>query len=190
MGQRRLRDRAAIVACAVLVAVAVASCSDDDEGSAASATTADAFGPAQCAPSDPPLQVDRIAAAIAAVESERGGPQEYFEINATALLVNVLVADVENEVVVPYVFVGDELRADEPLAGAQGFIFTADALAFDPQRVLSCVGDQLPDSTLELFFVEGGERGVRYNVLTSNDLGGQLAIEVNGQGQVLSVDTL
>lgn len=195
-GRRPEVPHALLGVLAVVGVLAGAACSDDGAGStsgtgpAGAPTTADAFGPPECAPADPSLLVDRIEAAIAAVEAERGGPQQYFEINATPVLVNLLVADVDAEVVVPYAFVGDELSSDEPLAGAQGFTFAADALAFDPRRVLSCIADQLPESTLELFFVEGGERGVRYNVLTSNDLGGRLAIEVNGQGQVLSVETV
>lgn len=175
----------AAVAAAVLV---LASCSGDDD--AATTTTASPFGPAECAPASPVLLVDQIDEAIAAVEAELGGPQEFFEINATALLVNLFVADVTTETVTPYVYVGGELTSQDPLAGAQGFTFVAEQIAIDDQRVLSCIVPELPDSSLDVFFVEGADGGVRYTVLTSNDKGGQLTVEVNGQGQVLAVDAV
>ena len=59
------------------------------------------------------------------------------------------------------------------------------------QRVLSCITDQLPDSGLDVFFVEANADGaVRYTVLTTNAQGGQLTIEVTGAGLVLAVDAI
>ena len=179
------RRRAAAALAAVL---ALAACSGDDE--AAPTTTASPFGPAECAPGAPVLLVDQIDDAIAAVEAELGGPQEYFEINATSLLVNLFVADVATQTVTPYAYVGGELTSEDPLDGAQGYTFVADQVQVDDQRVLSCVVPALPDSTVDVFFVEGADGGVRYTVLTSNDKGGQLTVEVSGEGQVIGVDAV
>lgn len=181
-----MRRRVAALAAVVLVGV-VAACSGED---ASPDTTESPFGPTACPAAEPPLLVDQIDEAIAAVEAELGGPQEYFEINATSLLVNLFVADVATQTVTPYVYVGGELSSQEPLDGAQGFTFFADAVAIDGERVLSCIVRDLPESTLEVFFVEGADGGVRFSALTSNELGGQLTVEVNGQGQVLAVDTV
>lgn len=183
-----MRRGATAAAAAAAVILAAAGCSGDDGSSPSS--TASPLGPTACAEADPPLLVDRIDDAIAAVEAELGGPQEYFEINATPLLVNLFVADVATETVTPYAYVGGELSAQEPLDGAQGFTFVAESLEFDERRVLSCIVPQLPESVLDVFFVEGADGGVRYTVLTSNDKGGQLTVEVNGQGQVLAVDAV
>lgn len=181
-----MRRRVAALAAVVLVGV-VSACGGDD---ASPDTTESPFGPTACPAAEPPLLVDQIDEAIAAVEAELGGPQEYFEINATSLLVNLFVADVETQTVTPYVYVGGELSSQEPLEGAQGFTFFAEAVAIDGERVLSCIVRDLPESTLEVFFVEGADGGVRFSALTSNELGGQLTVEVNGQGQVLAVDTV
>ena len=135
--------------------------------------------------------VDEIDAAVAAVEAELGGEQVYFEINATALLVNLFVADPEARTVTPFAYVGGELSSQAPLPVESGSAFPASALAFDPQRVLSCVVAESPASTPEVFFVEANADGaVRYTVLTTNSQGGQLTIEVAGQGLVLAVDAI
>jgi hypothetical protein len=183
-----MRRRGAARAAAVVLMVAVTACSGGDDASPE--TTESPFGPTACPAAEPPLRVDQIDEAIAAVEAELGGPQEYFEINATSLLVNLFVADVETRTVTPYVYVGGELSSQEPLDGAQGFTFFAEAVAIDGQRVLSCIARDLPESTLEVFFVEGADGGVRFSALTSNELGGQLTVEVNGQGLVLAVETV
>ncbi|MCX6523062.1 MAG: hypothetical protein NTZ21_20590 [Actinobacteria bacterium] len=174
------------VACAVVL---LSACSDD--GDSAPETTF-SLGPTECAVvDDPVLMVDEIDAAVAAVEAELGGEQVYFEINATPLLVNLFVADPVAKTVTPYVYVGGELSAEEALPVESGSAFPASALAFDPQRVLSCITDQLPDSGLDVFFVEANADGaVRYTVLTTNAQGGQLTIEVTGAGLVLAVDAI
>ncbi len=178
---------AALLAGAATLAT-LPACGGDDE--AAPGTTF-ALGPTECAAAAPVLMVDQIDDAVAAVEDELGGEQVYFEINATPLLVNLFVADAEAKTVTPYAFVGGDLSSQDPLPVESGSAFPASALSIDPQRVLSCITDQLPDSVLEVFFVEANaEAAVRYTVLTSNDQGGQLTVEVTGQGLVLAVDTL
>ena len=177
------------LAVAVACAAVLSGCSDD--GDSAPETTF-SLGPAECAVADDPvLMVDEIDAAVAAVEAELGGEQVYFEINATPLLVNLFVADPVAKTVTPYVYVGGELSAEDPLPVESGSAFPASALAIDPQRVLSCITDQLPDSGLDVFFVEANADGaVRYTVLTTNAQGGQLTIEVTGAGLVLAVDAI
>ena len=148
--------------------------------------------PAECpAAADQPLAVDQIAPAIAAVEAELGGLQEYFEVNATEAVVNLFVAGTAADgsgTVTPYAFSRGELTA-QPASPADGNRFAADAVQIDPQRVLSCLVEQLPSSMITAFVVEGGPNGaVRYSAVVASEQGGQLVVEVSGTGQVLSVD--
>ena len=100
--------RARSAAVVVLLAALGAACSDDSGGSSpsdttspgasvvadstdASATTGSDGSGTSVAPLPPPI-VDQIAAAVDALETELGGPQRYFEINATAQLINLFVA--------------------------------------------------------------------------------------------------
>ncbi len=181
--------RAGLAVVAACAAVLLSACSDDGE---AAPETTFSLGPAECAVADDPvLMVDQIDEAVAAVESELGVGQVYFEINATPLLVNLFVADPVAKTVTPYAYVGGALSAEEPLPVEAGSAFPASALSIDPQRVLSCITDQLPDSGLDVFFVEANADGaVRYTVLTTNAQGGQLTIEVTGNGLVLAVDAI
>ena len=78
-----------------LVVVACGCSGDSSTADPASTTEPPAAidtAPTECAPATPELKVDQFADAIAAVETERGGPQQYFEINSTSLLVNLFVA--------------------------------------------------------------------------------------------------
>ena len=169
-------------------ALVLAGCAGGDD---VSPDTTLSFGPQACAPSEPSLVVDQIDDAVAAVEAELGGPQLYFEINATPLLVNLFVADASAATVTPFAYVGGELSSEAAIEGATGNAFVASAIDLDPQLVLSCVTDQLPASVLDVFFVEGGPEGaVKYTVLTSNEQGGQLSVEVTGEGLILAVDTI
>ncbi|MEZ5223019.1 MAG: hypothetical protein R2743_16090 [Ilumatobacteraceae bacterium] len=198
MRRRGRAARAAITALAMVTAVG--GCSDDEvvpesgsteSGSTEEASVSTAPGADACAAVDPVLVVDRIDEAVAAVEAELGGPQQYFEINATATLVNLFVADVAAESVTPYAYVGDDLSSDEPIVGATGNTFGAEAIAIDTSRVLGCVSAELPDTSLDVFFVEGGAGGaVRYTVLGTSAQGGQLVVEVAATGQIIGVDAI
>ena len=189
-----MRRRSWLLAGSVAVGAALASCASGDspeDGSGAAASVAP--GPVECAPASPPLVVDQIDDALAAIAADRPGPQQFYEVNATAAVVNLFLAVTDGtgvSAVIPYSWAAGELRAEEQTA-ASGNAFDAAAITIDPQRVLSCVVDDLPESTLDAFVVEGGPDGaVRYSVVVTSRQGGQLVVEVNGQGQVVAVDTV
>ena len=165
-------------------AIALGACSDtggsSTETGASSTTTSDATAGTL------PL-VEKIHDAVNALETKLGGPQQYFEINATARLVNVIVALNDGKVAQPWVFLDGELSSTDG-AAATGFSFAASALDFDPAKVLSKLQEQLPESSPDLFFVEGGEGGtVRYSVAVTSKQGGQLVVIVGPDGSVQSV---
>ena len=133
-------------------------------------------------------QVELIDDAVAALQSKLGGPQQFFEINATSNLVNLIVALNDGNVAQPWVYLDGELTSTEG-AEASGFSFAASALDFDLDKVLSRLQAELPESSPDLFFVEGGEGGiVRYSVAVTSPHGGQLIVVVGPDGTVQSVD--
>jgi hypothetical protein len=139
------------------------------------------------APAAPP-RVDLIDDAVAALEAKLGGPQQFFEINATPKLVNLIVSLNDDKVAQPWVYFDGELSSTEG-AEASGFSFAASALDFDPDKVLSKLEAELPESSPDLFFVEGGKGGiVRYSVAVTSRQGGQLIVVVGPDGTVRSVD--
>ena len=164
-----------------VIALALTACSD---GGTSSPTTASSTA---VVASGQPL-VDEIDDAITALEAELGGPQQYFEINATSQLVNLIVALNNGQVAQPWVYLDGEVSSTEGRP-ASGFTFVADALDFDPETVLGNLQSELPQSSADLFFVEGGEGGiVRYSVAVTSQQGGQLVVVLGPDGAVLSVD--
>ena len=97
-------------------------------------------------------RVDLIAKAISALEDKLGAPQQYFEINATSQLVNLFVALNDDKLVQPWVYLDGELSSTEP-HDATGFSFAKSALDFDPDKVLSRVETELPQSRPDVFFI-------------------------------------
>ncbi len=181
---RRFAAARFIGAFAIVTVVAV-GCSDDN---ASGPTTVVTLVAAECAAQQPSLRVDLVGQAVEAVETQLGGPQQYFEINATSLLVNLFVAIDDGTTVRPFVFLQGELSSTEPET-AQGNTFAADALEFDPQKVTSCVADELPSSTASAFEIIAGPDGaVSYSLVVDSPAGGQLVVAVSGVGRVLSVD--
>ncbi len=133
-------------------------------------------------------RVDLIHDAVTALEAELGSPQQYFEINATSHLVNLIVALNGGTVARPWVYLDGELSSSAG-SDASGNTFAASALDFDPAKVLSKLQAELPQSRPDLFFVEGGPGGtVRYSVAVTSSQGGQLVVVVGPDGTVQSVD--
>ena len=88
----------------------------------------------------------------------------------------------------PWVYLDGQLSSAEG-APANGHTFVASALDFDPDKVLTQVQSQLPQASLDLFFVEGGEGGVvQYSVAATSKQGGQLVVVVGPDGSVKSVN--
>jgi hypothetical protein len=132
-------------------------------------------------------RVDLIGNAVAALETRLGGPQQYFEINATSQLVNLIVALNDGKKAQPWVYLDGELSSTEP-QDSEGFSFSAAALDFDPDKVLSKLHAELPQASADLFFVEGGQGGiVQYSVAVTSRQGGQLVVTVGPDGTVKSV---
>lgn len=173
----------------VVVALVLGACSDG--GASTSTSTAPSTAPTSSSSSSTASwpRVDLVDDAVTALETELGAPQEYFEINATARLVNLFVALNDSELVQPWVFLDGELTSTEGQE-ATGSSFTTEAIDFDPDTVLSHVQTELPQSNPDVFFIEGGEGGiVRYSVAVTSRQGGQLVVVVAGDGRVLSVET-
>ena len=163
------------VVVALLVAATAVGCGGDDDG----ATAGESF-------------VADIRPAIEAIEAELGAGQQFFEITANELVTNLFVAVDDATAAVPYVYLDGELQPPAPkLTGASGFTFDGDAVDFDEETVLDPVSEELTDSTIEAFSIEGGDGGaVRYVVSTRSPEGGVLDVTVAPDGTVLEVDPL
>jgi hypothetical protein len=133
-------------------------------------------------------RVDLIDEAVSALEARLGGPQQYFEINATPRLVNLFVALNDGTLVQPWVYLDGELSSSEGRS-ADGFSFARTALDFDPTKVLGGLQAELPQASPDVFFVEAGQGGtVQYSVAVTSVQGGQLVVVVAPDGTVKSVD--
>ncbi|MEQ1698813.1 MAG: hypothetical protein ABMA25_01835 [Ilumatobacteraceae bacterium] len=207
---RRGRGRAAaIVAIGLMVSLVACSDSGDSSGSSAgsvanttgSAATDDTGSPgtgsidtgspgtdASVVPLPPPI-VEQIAAAVGAVEEELGGPQQYFEINATAQLINLFVALNDGAVVQPWLYVDGTLTDSEGMAVDSGGTFTADLLDFDPATIFTKLEAEVPGATIESFYIHGDGQGhVLYGAFVTSARGGALEIILGPDGAVKSVD--
>ena len=187
MRQRPGAVRKHRVTSAVLATLALlGACSDKPAAltdTAAVATTAVPLPSAD----DLPL-LDQIAPAMVAVEARLGGAQEYFEINATARLVNLFVALNNATVTQPWLYLKGTLTSTEGQA-AGGGTFGASSVDFDPDLILSQVRTELPGISIESFYIHGdGQGNVLYGVLATSDKGGGLDVVLGVDGSVKSVD--
>lgn len=186
--------RSARLGLAVLLLIP-AACSDDTTSSTDSTASTDStVSPTSTASSETTASsdelpvLDQIPVAVAALEQQLGGPQDYFEINATARLVNLFVALNGGTVAQAWLYLDGTLTSEEGQAASGGTFRAADA-AFDPDLVLSKVLTDVPDITIESFYVHGdGQGNVLYGVLATSAKGGGLDIVLGADGSVKSVD--
>jgi hypothetical protein len=160
-------------ACALAGAAALAACGDDG--------------------GDEPLVrplVGEIVPAMAAVETELGGPQDYYEVNATPQLVNLWVATGGGATATPYVVLDGEVQPPAPAQPVeQGATFRADAVDFDPDSIFAALDDELDQPAITQFVVVGGPGGaVQYSAAVTSSEGGVLDVLLGPDGAVLGVD--
>lgn len=184
------RRVAGMLALSAVVVSLVAGCSSDATGPAATeaptVTICDPSGEPQAAADLP--DVASVRAAMADLDTRLGGPQEYFEVNATARLVNLFVALNGGTLAQAWVWVDGDLTSAEPQT-ASGGTFTLADLDLDDSVALTTVRSEIPDAVLESFYVHGdGEGNVQYGILTSALCGGGLEVIVGPDGSVKSVD--
>ena len=134
--------------------------------------------------------VAEISPAIAAVEAELGGPQDYFEINATTQLVNVFVSTDGGATATAYVYLEGHLQPPAPPRDvAGGATFRADAVDFDADAIFTGILDELDDAAITQFVVVGGSGGaVQYSAFVTSSAGGVLDVILGPDGTVISVD--
>ncbi|MFZ2443961.1 MAG: hypothetical protein WAW51_16475, partial [Ilumatobacteraceae bacterium] len=100
--------RRCVAALCVTALVVLAACSDDTSpASSVESPAADSTTAGEDIATLP--IIDQIDAAVAALEAQLGGPQEYFEINATARLVNLFVALNDGAVAQPWLYLAGSL---------------------------------------------------------------------------------
>ncbi len=138
---------------------------------------------------DAPQFVLDVRAAIEAVESELGGPQEFFEVTANAQFTNVFVAVDGGTAAVAYAYLDGELQPPAPKqTGATGNTFVTEDVDFVDDRILSVVAVDLPDSDIDALSVYGDGFGATYVLRATSSVGGLLDVVVGPDGSVFSVD--
>ncbi|MCU1391646.1 MAG: hypothetical protein JWM34_74 [Ilumatobacteraceae bacterium] len=176
-----------VAACIVVAAAGCSSSSSTSSTTKAADTTAPTIPVGKA-----PVLLDKIRPAIAALEAKLGGPQRYFEVNATVTLVNLFVATEGGTQAVAYVYDADGKL--EPPAAAQpasGPTFAASDATFDETKVMALTVANLPTSTFLRFSVTGtATGGVSYGILAQSELGTQFQVTVGPTGNVLGTDQL
>jgi hypothetical protein len=176
-------SRLSLGSLAIVVAVVLGAC-----GSSGTDTQS-VDDPIVVEPTEAPEYVADVRTAIDAVESELGGPQEFFEVTSNEQFTNVFVAVDGGEAVVPYLFVDGELQPPAPkIDGAVGDTFMREDVDFDADRVVGIAQAQLPESTVDALSVYGTSIGVTYVLSATSGSGGLLDIVVGADGSVFSVD--
>ncbi len=170
------------IAALITVAVAVGLAACDDPPLPPPATRGTNVQAAGALP-----KVADIAAAVAAVEAKLGGPQQFFEINATPLVVNLFVAVHAATRAEAFTYV-DGTVASKPAGAASGHTFAGSALHLDATHLLDRVRTQLPGSVIEGVEIVGGPAGTtRITVIVHSPTGTTMLVVVDPTGSVVSV---
>ena len=174
---------AASVAAAVVMVSMIAGCS-----SSGPTATGSSVGSSVDSTADLPLRLELIRPALAALEANLGGPQNYFEVNATPTLVNLFVANSDNTQATAYVFAAgvlSEPAAPEQVKAGAPTLSAAD-IAFDEARVLDPVLVELPESTYRVFSIVGvANGGAAYLITMQSAKGGDFQLPVKPDGSII-----
>ena len=175
------RDGLAALVLAVALGVGFSACSSNEVAEPTSTST----GPIP--EGEAPVRVELIDDAIAAVEAELGGPQQYFEIFASPVVVNLLVSTGSGQGV-SYIYAAGELG--EPEAGfSDAPTFAAAEVDFDPGSVLAAVRAQLATSTFRAFSITATSAGViDYKAVVDSSQGTEFVVYLSGTGAILGTD--
>jgi hypothetical protein len=185
----RVRIGVTFAAAIVCSGAAMSGCSGSDSTSPSTnpPTTTAAPIPAGQAP----VLLEQIRPAVAALEAQLGGPQRYFEINATPTLINLFVASADQTQAIAYVYQAKALQPPADAQPASGPTFTAAEMTFDETKVMALTVAQLPKSTFLRFAVTGvAGGGVHYTIATLSELGNEFDVLVGPTGNVVGTDQL
>jgi hypothetical protein len=172
----------------VVAGLFLAACSSDSTGTPTSPAVTICEPSATAQPDEQLPNLTNLATAVAALETELGGPQRYFEINATARVVNLFVALNDGKVAQAWLWVDGELSSQEGQA-ASGGTFAASDMQYEADKVFTEIRSKVPEAILESFYVNGdGTGSTLYGVLATAQCGGGLDIVVGPTGAVKSVD--
>jgi len=190
VGSALRRGSAAALLVCCCGAGALLGCSSSGGSSSSSTSTAAAAATTTAPPiavGDAPLLIQDIRPAMAAVESTLGGPQRYFEVNATPTLVNLFVANTDGTQATAYVYAANKLEDPAPAKPASGPTFAASDVAFDQTKVLANIVAALPESRFRVFSVVGAAPPAVVNYLVTVDStgGGELQVPVSADGRIL-----
>jgi len=173
----------------MVVAGSVVGCSDSKSSNGTDAANVTSTTGAPIPAGEAPLLIEQIRPAIAALEVELGGPQRFFEVNATPTLVNLFVAAEGATEAIAYIYQAGALQPPSAPEPASGPTFGSADLSFDETLVLANLVGSLPGSTYRVFSavgVEGG--GVSYVVTVESVRGGSLEVTVGPTGAILGTN--
>lgn len=174
---------AAAIAAVASMAAGVAGCSSDEIAEPTSTST----GPIP--EGEAPVRVELIDEAVAAVEGELGGPQRYFEINASPTVINLFVALDGATQAVAYVFALGELNPPAEAVPASGPTFLAADATFDTGLVLAKASAELITSEFRLFSITATDDGApQYRAVVQSTQGSEFVVYLSGSGAILGTD--
>jgi len=177
------RDGLAALVLAVALGVGFSACSSNEVAEPTSTST----GPIP--EGEAPVRVELIDDAIAAVEAELGGLQQYFEINATPTVVNLFVALEGATQAVAYVYVAGQLDPPPAAVPASGPTFAAADAVFDTGLVLAKARGELLTTEFRLFSITGSESGAaQFRAVVQSSQGTEFVVYLSGTGAILGTD--
>ena len=157
-----------------------AACSGGGSSSGSTTTTT---------PAPEVLRLDLVPAAVTAVESARGGPQQYTEINAFDQGVNLFVATGDGNELAYVYRDGTGLEAPSAPQPAGGTPFATTGVALDAgARLPTDVAGRLPGSRpVAVALVQRPADGLVWDVSVIGAKGSALDVLYTPQGALLSV---